>query len=413
MTTGQIKAAAFVDEMAKLAIPSLQRIGELMEGYPHETGAAITGLLGAADLAKHGPWGKGGRSRGEAKASRTVQGLEQQDQTDPQVQERLRDALSKQRNAASGAERAGSLLGAAGLEGASIYASNKLLAPSIFKADRGSVTTLDELIALHSDLTKQMGHAVPITAMPEGRFWHALSIPKGGFQPGFMRKREARKYEPVFYKNHVEGAKEQLDQLKETNPELYADWTSKGDPIDYEAIAAESKRDAVQALETGYVMAPMKAGPHFSAHEFGHALFGNSTIGKLTHAARVPAALAGIAGGMTAASVADPDSTTSKLSPLMAAGGVAPILGEEAMASINAIRSMKRTGFSPQQLSMAKKQLGKAFGTYGMVLGLPAIAAPYLIRKFKQYNQSRREEQGLPSVGQLQQRISSLPSTGD
>jgi hypothetical protein len=64
-------------------------------------------------------------------------------------------------------------------------------------------------------------------------------------------------------------------------------------------------------------------------------------------------------------------------------------------------------------MSLAKRQLGKGFGTYALGMGLPAIAAPYLIRKFKQYNQSRREEQGLPSVGQLQQRIQSLPSTGD
>jgi hypothetical protein len=98
----------------------------------------------------------------------------------------------------------------------------------------------------------------------------------------------------------------------------------------------------------------------------------------------------------------------------MAAAGVAPMLGEEAMASINAIKSMKRTGFSPQQLSMGKKQLGRAFGTYALGLGLPAIAAPYIIRKVKQYNQSRREKQGLESPGQLQQRINSLPqATGD
>ena len=60
MLAGQIKAAAFVDEMAKLAISSK---------WQHEIGAAMSGLLGAAGLYKHGPWGEGGRSKGEAKAS--------------------------------------------------------------------------------------------------------------------------------------------------------------------------------------------------------------------------------------------------------------------------------------------------------------------------------------------------------
>ena len=364
MTAGQIKAAAFVDELTKVAIPSLGK---------HETNAALTGLLGAAGLYKYGPWGEGGRSREETKAHQAVQNLENLDQTDPQVQEELKKALLDQRRAAHSAEGAGGWLGAAGLEGGALYARHKLLRVPGNLAERGASTTPEELAALHSDLTKRLGYSIPTLALPGAQSGEALSVPKGGFLPKFLRNLEARKYVPRF----------------------------------------GNKENAAQALESGFVIAPMNAGPHFSAHEFGHAAFGGSALGKLTHLARVPGALAGNIAGLTAATTSDPDSTASKLSPLMAAAGVAPILGEEAAASINAIKSMKRTGFSPQQLSMAKKQLGRAFGTYALGLGLPAVSAPYIIRKVKQYNQARRERQGLESPGQLQQRIQSLPQTGD
>jgi len=400
LTAGQIKAAAFMDELAKLATPSV--------GQP-EIGAALSGLIGAAGLYKYGPWGAGGRSRGEAKAYQSVQKLESQDQKDPQVQEELRRALTDQRKAARGAEGAGGWLGTAGLGGATLYARHKLLRVPINTAERGAVTTPAELMALHSDLTNQLGYGVPTSALSEGQYERALSIPKGGFLPKFLKKWESKQYVPAFAARNMDDLKGALDQLKVEEPELYEEFMHKN-PIDIGASnLAASKQDALQALETGHIMAPMKAGPHFTAHEFGHAMFGNSTLGKLIHIARTPGALVGNIAGLTAATAADPDSTASKLSPLMAAAGVAPILGEEAAASINAIKAMKRTGFSPQQLSMGKKQLGRAFGTYALGLGLPAIAAPYIIRKVKQYNQSRREKQGLESPGQLQQRINSLP----
>jgi hypothetical protein len=411
LLAGQIKAAAFVDELTKLAIPSMGQ---------HEIGAAMSGLVGAAGLYEHGPWGEGGRSKGEAKAYQAVQRLEDQDQKDPQVQEELRRALTDQRKAARGAEGAGGWLGATGFGGASLYARHKLFRVPGNMAERGAVTTPAELRALYADLTKQLGHGIPGTPLPEGGSADGLSIPKGGFYPKFLRNLEAKKYEPLFLKDRLESFKQEIDQFRQADPEQYKIWLSEGRPISkdaYEATKAieeEAKKDARQALETGFVRAPMKAGPHVSAHEFGHAMFGNSTLGKLTHMVRMPAAYAGGFAALTAATATDPDSTASKLSPLMAAAGVAPYLGEEAMASINAIKSMKRTGFSPQQLSVAKKQFGRAFGTYGLGLGLPVIAAPYIIRKVKQYNQSRREKQGLESPGQLQQRINSLPqATGD
>lgn len=414
MTAGQIKAAAFVDELSKESASLLSRIGQWTGRNPKSTGAAITGGLGAYGFAKHGPWGAGGRSKGEAKAYQSVQKLEDQDQQDPQVQEELRRALTNQRKAARGAEGAGGWLGAAGLGGAAIHASRRLFDSPMIKDDMGTVTTYGDLKALHSDLTNQLGYDIPVSALPEGQFEDALSIPKGGFLPKFLRKWEAGKHVPAFAARNMSDLKWHLDQLKVEDPELYEEFMHNN-PIDIGASnLAASKKDALQALETGHVMAPMKAGPHFTAHEFGHAMFGNSTLGKLTHMARTPTAYAGGLAALTAATATDPDSTASKLSPLMAAAGVAPILGEEAMASINAIKAMKRTGFSPQQLSMGKKQLGRAFGTYALGLGLPSIAAPYIIRKVKQYNQGRRERQGIESPGQLQQRINSLPqATGD
>ena len=384
MTDGQIKAAAFVDELSKLA------------AVDPRFGTAVTGMLGAVGLYKHGPWGPGGRSKGEAEAQRTVQELEQQDQEDPQA---LKSALSNQRNAARGAELAGGWLGAAGVGSGGLYAANRLAKHMVNAEKLGPRTAPEDVIALHSDLTKQLGYGVPTTFLPESDLTHGLSIPKGGVSPRIMKNMEADKYVPHFIKRLAIARKLINPDLEETESDL-----AKAPPI-----VARAKKDALRSLETGHVFAPLNAGPHITAHEFGHQAFRGSGVGKLTNKVRFPASLVGNIAGLTTATAADPDSTASKLSPLMSAAGIAPIIGDEAMASINAIKAMKRTGFSPQQLSLGKKQLAKAFGTYALGLALPSIATPYIIRKVKQHNQARRERQGLESSGQLQQRINSLP----
>jgi hypothetical protein len=96
------------------------------------------------------------------------------------------------------------------------------------------------------------------------------------------------------------------------------------------------------------------------------------------------------------------------LSPLISAAGVAPIIGEEAAASIHALKLMKSMGYPPEALSTARRQLGKAFGTYALGLGAPVVAAPYIVRKIKQWNQARRAKAGLPSSGELKNRVEAL-----
>ena len=396
-----------MDELSKEAGPLLERVDRLITKRPYDVGAGITGALGLEELYRHGPWGAAGRSKPEAKALQSVSKLEKQDQTDPQVQGQLRSSLSDQAKAVRRAELVGAPLGIAGAQAGGLLASRKLFRNQIRKVEKGQVTSPEQLQALHSDLTKQLGYAVPTTGLPEGGYADALTIPKGGVYPRFMRGMEEAKYAPVFEANMLKEVGPQIDEIRRVNPALADVLLGK--------VKEHAAQYAHDAIDKGHILAPSKAGPHFAAHEFGHALFGGSGVGKLTRAVRLPGFMLGNIAGATTATIADPDSTASKLSPLMSAAGMAPMLGEEAMASINAIKSMRRTGvFSPAQMSLAKKQLGRAFGTYGLSLGLPAIAAPYLIRKFKQYNQARREEQGLPSVGQLQQRITSLPqATGD
>ena len=382
MTAGQIKAAAFVDELSKEADSLLSRIGRWTTNNPISTGAATMGGLGAYDLAKHGPWGAGGRSKPEAEMQEHIQALEGQDQNDPGVQAELRGTLGKQLGEVAKEELIGSPLAVAGATGAGILANKKLLVPSLMKGEAGQSVSPEQI--------DQMAHSLGVKSNvlhSTGGIGAARTIPKGGIFPGFLHPLEAGRHTGLFAHEIASGQ----------HPELGSD-----------AYAAAKK-----ALKEGTVVAPLNAGPHLTAHELGHEAFGGSRLGKITRALRLPGIGGVVAGSMTAG-MADPDSTASKAAPAMAAAGMAPILGEEIAASLKGIKAMKSSGFSPAQLATGRKQLAKAFGTYALGLGLPMISAPYLVRKAKQYNQSRREEQGLPSVGQLQQRIQNLPQdTGD
>lgn len=408
MTVGQIKAAAFVDELRKEADSLFSRMRKWTIHNPISTGAITMGGLGAYDLAKHGPWGAGGRSKPEAGMQEQIQALEGRDLSDPSVQAQLRGTLQKQRGEVAKEELVGSPLAVAGITGAGILANKKLLVPSLLKGEAGQSVAPEQVMRMAGQLNLQdlnlMGSMGGVGA--------ARTIPKGGIFPRFMQSLEARRHTGLFRDELVRGlsssdnpAVVQLLEQAKTNPELAAE-LSQG--LDADALAA-----AKNALKEGLVVTPFNAGPHLSAHELGHNAFAKSRLGKVTRALRLPG-LGGVVAGSMAAGMADPDSTASKAAPAMAAAGMAPILGEEIAASLKGLKAMKASGFSPAQLATGRKQLAKAFGTYALGLGLPTISAPYLVRKVKQYNQSRREEQGLPSVGQLQQRISSIPqATGD
>jgi hypothetical protein len=368
LTAGQIKAAAFVDELRKEADSFLSRMGKWTTQNPITSIALTNAGFGAHDLYKHGPWGEGGRSIPETELHKQVQALGAQDQSDPIVQEALKDTLTKQRAEVRKGESAGVTLATAAPIGAAILANKKLLGPSIMRGEAGASTSSDQI----RQMAQNLGVKTPIMESMGG-LRAARTIPKGGLLPRFLNKLEASMHRDVF----------------------------------------KEPADAQRAIKQGLTIVPLNTGPHISAHELGHVAFGNSSLGKATRALRLPAAIGGALTGSMMAGSSDPESTSSKLAPAVSLAGMMPILGEEAMASLKGIKSMREIGLSPTQISVARKQLGKALGTYG--LGLGSIAsAPYVLRKLRQFNQSRREEQGLPSVGQLQQRIQSLPqATGE
>jgi hypothetical protein len=333
-------------------------------------------------------------SRPEEGAVGRVQQAEQGDQSDPIVQDQLRQALKDQKGSASKAENVGAGLGTAGLGASGLLIKNKLIMPSIRAGEKGLTTSDQDLVKMYGHLKGKLegvGSPVPDPfVVPGGGLDVGLHVPKGGYQPGFLRGWEAKQNAAPF---------EQA---------LHAQNAQLGRTVSPVAARAKAEELALKAMGgKGALVLPTGVGPHIAAHEMGHSLFGSSGLGKFTKFMRNPGYL-GAAAGTAVAAASDPDSTASKLSPLIAAAGIAPYLGEEAAASLKGLKIMKETGFSPAQLSTGRRQLGKAFGTYAAGIGLPVIAAPYLIRKFKEHNRNRRAEKGLESPGQLQSRIDSI-----
>lgn len=390
LTAGQAKYAAFKRKVAADPNP----LTSWVRSNPFTTAAIIGGAGGAVDLVRHGPWSSSGMSPVEEKRLPAMQAAEQLDQADPANRKTLKKSLSGMQTATSNAELAGSGLASAG----ALYGSirlNRLLRNNINKTELGQSVPPEHVDVMGNaanqvmrDKYKVTGDLPEVIKIPHGGVSVGRTYPQGGMWPKFLRKHE-EKGVAGFLRNY-------LSQVIDPNM------------VSPEVLDMAAKHQATDALRTGLIAAPLDAGPHVAAHEFGHGIFQKSNIGKVTQALRIPGALLGIGAGNVAASLSDPDSTTSKLSPLMSAAGIAPILGEEAAASIHALKLMKSVGYPPEALRTARKQLGKAFGTYALGLGAPVVAAPYIIRKIKQWNQARRAEKGLPSSGQLQSRIDSI-----
>lgn len=386
LTPGQTKYAAFKVKVAGDLSPFTSWAAK----KPLTSAALLSGIGGAIGLAKHGPWGSGGKSRPEEKQAPKLRAAEKLDQSDPNNREALKKSLSDMRSAVGNAETAGSGLGTAGALYGGVLLNTKLLGKNLQKTEMGRSVSPEEIEAMTEMTHSIMGNKYKVTGdlpsviqVPQGGVRVGRTIPKGGLWPKVLHKQEERANMPLF--------RSWAEQLG----------------VHPDSIEDIAKFKAESALKSGLIAAPMDAGPHIAAHEFGHGLFQKSNIGKLTQALRLPALLGLVAGNATAAT-ADPESTASKLSPLMSAAGIAPILGEEAAASLHALGLMKKLQYSPEALSTARRQLGKAFGTYAIGLGAPMIAAPYIIRKIKQYNQARRAEKGLQSSGQLTSRMDAL-----
>jgi hypothetical protein len=330
----------------------------------------------------------------EEKRLPALQAAEQLDQSDPVNRAALKKSLVGMQAATSNAELAGAGLANAGALYGGLRIS-RVLKNNLKKTELGQSISPEHVNAMEEaagkimrDKYKVVGDLPDVIQIPHGGIGVGRTYPKGGMLPKFMRKRE-EKGVAGFIRNYLN----QTPAAEFATPEV---------------LDRAAAHLATGALDNGLIAAPLDAGPHIAAHEFGHGIFQKSNIGKVTQALRLPGALFGIGAGNVTASLTDPDSTASKLSPLMSAAGVAPILGEEAAASIHALKLMKSMGYHPEALRTARRQLGKAFGTYALGLGAPVVAAPYLIRKIKQWNQSRRAKSGLQSSGQLGNRIDAL-----
>jgi hypothetical protein len=148
-----------------------------------------------------------------------------------------------------------------------------------------------------------------------------------------------------------------------------------------------------KGLKGGAAISPGRTGAHTTAHELGHArLHGKKYIGNVVRKGRALGGL-GMLGATAGAAIADPDSTTSKAMPLAGLAAATPTLADEAYASIKGHGALKRMGYDKQALKHSRRQLAKAFGTYGGVLLPTAVAAPYLARKIKGKLIKMREEQ--------------------
>lgn len=185
-----------------------------------------------------------------------------------------------------------------------------------------------------------------------GHLGQAMHIPKGGSTPKFMRSVERAMYE------------------------------QQGIP-----------REAIEkGFKEGISVAPGSGGAHLAAHELGHGKFRQGRVGQFLAKARMPGGLVAGFGAPILAGAADPDSTASKLAPVVGAAGVAPLLADEGYASLKGYRTMKRMGYNKAALKAGRRQLLKAFGTYGLGVAAPAIAAPVAIRAFKKWRQKSKGE---------------------
>lgn len=133
-----------------------------------------------------------------------------------------------------------------------------------------------------------------------------------------------------------------------------------------------------QAKKGGIVYGP-RGGADAVAHELGHAAnwAKNKGLSSLSTAGRIPilrkASL--LAGGIMSVAPEDAESAIVKAAPLAPGVIWAPLLADEALASVRGYKGLKSVGkFSPQVLKKARGNLMKAFGTY--LIGAAKWTAP-------------------------------------
>jgi hypothetical protein len=345
----QPSTVAFFDELEKIAIDPLR------------ASLIAQGVTGAMDIGLHGPWSEGGISPVERQMQQQLLGakaMQRAAKDKEKAEKQIVKAMKARAQAAESAEMAGAPLGMGAVQAGGFLGARQL-GKSIHKGERGLLTTSKDIARLQQAIAPKAA----VELVPGG-IEQAVHIPKGGILPRPLRPIEEWQY-----------------KVRGIDPSL----VQKG-------------------FEGGVSLAPIRSGAHVGAHELGHAAVGATRLGRVGRFLRFPLGIGGGIGGMIAASKADPESATAKyVAPALAAASVAPVLGEEAAASIKAVRGMRRAGFGQPAISAAKRQLAKAFGTYGLAFGAPVVASPFIIRAVRKYRQKSREEKGLPSYKELQQ----------
>lgn len=285
---------------------------------------------------------------------------------DKEGQKELHKALEARAKAARRAESAGVSTALVGSIGVGRLGERALSRSLIGDDYRAFERNRYEALTSKSDVDKLRRAIAPNAPvhLAKGGGESAMHIPKGGVMPRFMRKAEEAAYR------------------------------ARGIP-----------EDAIQqGLKSGMNIIPTQTGPHVGAHELGHHAFRRGRVGGFLGKTKLPLRLGAGVGSIVAAT-RDPDSTTAKyVAPALGAAAVAPVLGEEAAASIKALRGMRAAGYGKDGLRAARKQLAKAWGTYGLRFGLPAVAAPIAIRAMRASNIKRRKARGITSSDILKQR---------
>jgi hypothetical protein len=172
---------------------------------------------------------------------------------------------------------------------------------------------------------------------------------------------------------HIEGG-EKFSYLPPSGVrgDVLRDLTSQGRS---EAYIARAKR-------AGILVGPPKGRMGVAAHELGHAA--NAAKNKLLFSLAITSrkvpligmpGVGAVVGGIMAAAPEDANSWVVKAAPIMPVLFHAPVLADEALASIRGLKGMKALGtYSPQVLKKAKGNMIKAFGTY--LLEAAALSAP-------------------------------------
>lgn len=145
--------------------------------------------------------------------------------------------------------------------------------------------------------------------------------------------------------------------------------------------------------DTAYVKRTLLGGASSgatAAHELGHAnlhqRFGNlvtvpSMISRVIQAnPRLGTAVAG--SGALAGAIADEDSRLGDAAQYVGAAAMAPMLADEAYASIKGYGALKKYLKTAAERRAARRHLLKAFGTYGAAAS-PIIVAPIAARQIK------------------------------